>query len=171
MEEVSALSPPEPLADHHDFGDFQSGESSLDDWLRRRARGNQASGASRTYVVCEGKVVVAYYALASGVIAVESAPGRFRRNMPNPIPVAVLARLAVDRKWQGKGIGRALFRDAAQRVAHAADAIGIRGIVVHAISEEAKNFYVRLGFDPSPSEPMTLMVTLSDVRSALALKE
>jgi GNAT superfamily N-acetyltransferase len=171
MEEVSALSPPEPLADHHDFGDFQSGESSLDDWLRRRARGNQASGASRTYVVCEGKLVVAYYALASGVIAVESAPGRFRRNMPNPIPVVVLARLAVDQKWQGKGIGRALFRDAAQRVAHAADAIGIRDIVVHAISEEAKNFYVRLGFDPSPSESMTLMVTLSDVRSALSLKE
>jgi predicted N-acetyltransferase YhbS len=90
--------------------------------------------------------------------------------MPNPIPVAVLARLAVDCNWQGRGIGRALFRDAARRVAHAADAIGIRGIVVHAISEEAKNFYVALGFDPSPREPMTLMVTLSDVRAALSLK-
>ena len=128
------------------------------------------SGASRTYVVCEGQLVIGYYALASGVVTVESAPGRFRRNMPNPIPVAVLARLAVDRNWQGRGIGRALFRDAARRVAHAADAIGIRGIVVHAISEEAKNFYLALGFDPSPREPMTLMVTLSDVRAALSLK-
>jgi GNAT superfamily N-acetyltransferase len=170
MGEVSGLLPPEPLADHHHFGDFRSGEPSLDDWLRRRARANQVSGASRTYVVCQGKLVVGYYALASGVIAVESAPGRFRRNMPNPIPVAVLARLAIDRNWQGKGIGRALFRDAARRVAHAADAIGIRGIVVHAISEEAKNFYIKLGFDPSPSEPMTLMVTLSDIRSVLSLK-
>jgi GNAT superfamily N-acetyltransferase len=87
--------------------------------------------------------------------------------MPNPIPVVVMARLAVDRDWQGRGIGRALFRDAARRVAHAADAIGIRGVVVHAISEEAKNFYLALGFDASPSEPMMLMVTLTDIRAAL----
>lgn len=88
--------------------------------------------------------------------------------MPNPIPVAVLARLAVDRDWQGRGMGRALFRDAARRVVHAAETIGIRGIVVHAISAPAKNFYLALGFDASPSEPMTLMVTLSDVRAALS---
>lgn len=168
MGEVSRLSPPEPLADQHDVGDFCCGESSLDEWLRRRARANQVSGASRTYVVCENKIVAGYYALASGVIAVESASGRFRRNMPSPIPVAVLARLAVDQNWQGLGIGRSLFRDAAQRVAHAADAIGIRGIVVHAISEEAKKFYMTLGFDPSPREPMTLMVTLADIREALS---
>jgi GNAT superfamily N-acetyltransferase len=165
MGEISRLSPPELLAEHHDIADFTSGEASLDEWLRRRARANQVSGASRTYVVCEDKRVIAYYALASGVIAVESAPGRFKRNMPDPIPVAVLARLAVDRDWHGKGLGRALFRDAALRVAQAADAIGIRGIVVHAISEEAKKFYVALGFDPSPREPMTLMVTLADIRA------
>lgn len=147
---------------------FYSGEATLDDWLKRRARANNASGASRTYVVCEDTRVVGYYALASGVVMVESAPGRFRRNMPNPIPVAVLARLAVDRSWQGHGIGRVLFRDAAQRVVQAADVIGIRGIVVHAISEDAKNFYLTLGFDPSPLEPMTLMVTLADVRAALS---
>jgi GNAT superfamily N-acetyltransferase len=88
--------------------------------------------------------------------------------MPNPIPVAVLARLAVDQDWQGKGLGRALFRDAARRVEQAADAIGIRGIIVHAISKEAKNFYLALGFDPSPQEPMTLMVTLADLRAALS---
>jgi GNAT superfamily N-acetyltransferase len=168
MGEVSGLLPPEPLAEHHDIGGFRSGEASLDDWLKRRARANQVSGASRTYVVCQDKRVIGYYALASGVVTVESAPGRFRRNMPNPIPVAVLARLAVDLDWQARGIGRALFGDAARRVAHAADAIGIRGIVVHAISEEAKNFYVALGFEQSPREPMTLMVTLSDVRAALS---
>jgi GNAT superfamily N-acetyltransferase len=168
MGEVSALSPPEPLADHHDVAAFISGEPPLDDWLKRRARSNQASGASRTFVLCQGTRVVAYYALASGAIAVDTAPGRFRRNMPSPIPVVVLARLAVDRDWQGKGIGRALFRDAARRVAHAADSIGIRGIVVHAISENAKSFYLALGFDPSPLEPMMLMVTLADIRAVLA---
>ena len=88
--------------------------------------------------------------------------------MPDPIPVAVVGRLAVDAAFHGRGLGRALFRDAARRVIHAADAIGIRGIVVHAISENAKNFYLALGFDPSPHEPMTLMVTLSDVRATLA---
>ena len=169
MGEVGALSPPELLADRHDTENFSSREASFDDWLRRLARANQVSGATRTYVGCEGKTVIGYYALASGAITVESAPGRFRRNMPNSIAVAVLARLAVDRRWpRGKGIGRALFRDAALRVAQAADVIGIRGIVVHAISEEAKQFYVALGFDPSPSEPMVLMVTLSDILAAMA---
>ena len=146
---------------------FSCGEDSLDEWLRRRALTNRVSGASQAYVVCADNEVIGYYALASGSISVESAPGRFRRNMPDPIPVAVLARLAVDRRWQGKGVGRALFSDAASRVAQAADIIGIRGIVVHAISEEAKSFYIALGFDPSPREPMTLMVTLTDVRAAL----
>lgn len=167
---MNALLPPEPLADHHDIEEFHSGEDSLDNWLRRRARSNQLSGASRTYVASDGNRVIGYYALASGAVMVENAPGRFKRNMPNPIPVVVLGRLAVDRPWQGKGIGRALFRDAALRVTHAADAIGIRGIVVHALSEEARNFYLALGFDASPLEPMTLMVTLPDIRGALPEK-
>ena len=167
MGEVARVLPPEPLADKHDVEDFSSGEPVLDDWLRRRARANQVSGATRTYVVCVKNRVIGYYALASGAVAVEAATGRFRRNMPDPIPVAVFARLAVDRQWQGRSIGRGLFRDAALRVAQAADAIGIRGIIVHALSEEAKNFYLALGFEPSPREPMTLMVTLSDIRAAL----
>jgi GNAT superfamily N-acetyltransferase len=161
------LSPPESLGDDHQIDDFASGEPSLDEWLRRRARANQASRASRTYVVCEGTRVVGYYALAAGAITHAAVPGRFRRNMPDPIPVAVLARLAVDRSQQGRGLGRALFRDAAHRVAQAADAIGIRGIVVQAISDEARRFYVALGFDPCPREAMTLVVTLADVRATL----
>lgn len=167
MGEIGELLPPALLAEQHDIGDFSSGEASLDEWLKRRARANQASGASRTYVVCEKERVIGYYALASGAITVEGTPGRFRRNMPNPIPVAVLARLAVHHDWQGRGLGRALFRDAAYRVAQAADSIGIRGIVVHAISEQAKSYYSALGFDASLSEPMTLMVTLSDIRALL----
>jgi predicted N-acetyltransferase YhbS len=161
-----AMSPPAPLADHHEIQEFNSGEASLDEWLRRRARANQVSGASRTYVLCEEKRVIGYYALASGALAMESSTGRVRRNMPDPVPVAVLARLAVELSWQGKGLGRALFGDASRRVVHAADTIGIRAIVVHAISLEAKRFYVALGFDPSPRDPMLLMVTLGDLRAA-----
>jgi GNAT superfamily N-acetyltransferase len=168
MGEIADLRPPELFCDHHLLRDFSSREDVLDGWLRKRALANQASGASRTYVICAGDEVVGYYALASGAITIASAPGRFRRNMPDPIPVAILARLAVDRRWQRKGIGRALFRDATMRVAYAADVIGIRGIVVHAISESAKDFYLALGFDQSPLEPMTLMVTLKDIRAVLA---
>ena len=161
------LSPPEALLEEHETDGFDSGEPALDDWLKRRARANQASGASRTYVVCEGKRVVGYYALASGAVAQAGVPGRFRRNMPDPIPVVVLARLAVDRSHQGRGLGRAMFGDAARRVAQAADTIGIRGIVVQAISEDARSFYVALGFDPCPAERMMLAITLADLRAAL----
>jgi GNAT superfamily N-acetyltransferase len=161
-----SLSPAAPLADLHKVDNFHSGEAVLDDWLRRRARANQASGATRTFVVCDGDKVVGYYALASGAVTLASVPG-FRRNMPDPVPVAILARLAVDQAYQGRGLGRAMFRDGARRVAQAADAIGIRGIVVHAISEEARTFYLALGFDPCPREPMTLVVTLADIRAVL----
>ena len=162
-----ALSAPEPLGTQHQIGDFSSGVVSLDEWLKRRALANQASGAARTFVVCEANKIIGYYALASGAVNVAAAPGRFRRNMPDPIPVVVLARLAVDRAHQGRGLGRALVRDSARRVVHAAHAIGIRGILVHAISAEAKAFYLSLGFDPSPIESMTLMVTLSDLRKSI----
>lgn len=162
-----SLSAPEPLGTQHQIGDFSSGVASLDEWLKRRALANQSSGAARTFVVCEADRIVGYYALASGAVNVAVAPGRFRRNMPDPIPVVVLARLAIDQEHQGRGLGRALVRDGARRVVHAADVIGIRGILVHAISEEARTFYLGLGFDPSPIEPMTLMVTLADVRNSL----
>jgi GNAT superfamily N-acetyltransferase len=163
-----ALSPPALLTEEHDLEGFDSGEDSLDDWLRRRARANQVSGASRTYVLCDGAKVVGYYALASGAVATDRVAGRFRRNMPDPVPVVVLGRLAVDRAWQGRGIGRALFRDAALRVVQAADTIGIRGVVVHAISESARQFYLALGFGECPGQPMMLVVTLADLRAALS---
>jgi GNAT superfamily N-acetyltransferase len=164
------LTAPGPLAAHHQLDDFDSGEESLDQWLKRRARGNQSSGATRTFVVCEESRVAGYYALASGAVTLKQVPGRFRRNMPDPIPVVILARLAVDRSWQGRGLGRALFCDAALRVLQASDIIGIRGIVVRAISEEARQFYVALGFDECPHEPMMLVVTLADLQAAFESK-
>ena len=159
--------PPEPLTAEHAVGGFDSGVASLDHWLRRRALQNQTSGASRTFVVCDEGAVVAYYALAASAVAADAAPGRFRRNMPEPIPVVVLARLAITRGHQGRRLGRALFQDAAKRVIHATDTIGIRGLLVHAISDEAKAFYMRLGLDPSPLDPMTLMTTVAGLRAAL----
>lgn len=161
------MTPPELLRDDHQIDGFDSGEPSLDQWLKQRARANQSTGATRTYVTCDDARVVGYYALASGAIAQSVASGKVRRNMPDPIPVVLLARLAVDRNYQARGLGRALFRDAALRVVHAADSIGIRGIVVHAISENARQFYLALGFEPCPSESMTLVVTLRDLRAAL----
>lgn len=162
-----SLSAPVPLADHHQFADFSSGTASLDDWLKKRARPNQAGGASRTYVACEGNRVIGYYAIASGGVKMIEAPGRFRRNMPDPIPVAVLGRLAVDQAYHGQGIGRAMVRDAGLRILHAAEIMGIRGILVHAISEDARAFYMAVGFEPSPIEQLTLMATLADVSASL----
>ena len=160
------LRAPEPLTPDHDIAGFGCGVASLDHWLQRRAAANQASGASRTFVVCEDTRVVGYYALASSAVVPAATPGRFRRNMPDPVPVVVLGRLAVAISHRGLGLGRALFQDAALRVIHAADAIGIRGLVVHALSEEAKAFYLRLGLDESPLDPMTLMVTVADLQAA-----
>ncbi|WP_373543186.1 GNAT family N-acetyltransferase [Chamaesiphon sp.] len=162
-----SLTAPELLASHHDLTDFACGNIALDDWLKLRSFTNQTSGATRTFVICKDNKVVGYYALASGGISSATAVDKFRRNMPNPIPVVILARLAIDSSCQGRGLGRALFRDAGLRIDRAADTVGIRGIVVHAISAEAKNFYVALGFNESPIEPMTLMITLNDLRACM----
>jgi GNAT superfamily N-acetyltransferase len=163
------FSSPEPLTGEHEIDAFDSGQAALDNWLRRRALANQSGGASRTYVVCEARRVVAFYALASGAIVQASASGKFRRNMPEPIPVVVLARMAVDLEYQGRGLGRGMFRDAARRVVQAADTIGIRGIIVQALSEEARSLYIALGFDSSPADRMTLLVTLHDLSRALEI--
>lgn len=111
--------------------------------------------------------MVGYYALAASAVAPAAAPGRFRRNMPDPIPVVVLARLAVAASHQRQGLGRALFQDAALRALYAADAIGVRGLIVHALSDAARAFYLQLGLEPSPLDPMTLTTTFADLRAAL----
>lgn len=163
-EEISA---PEHLTPEHDLATFDSGVPALDDWLRRRALANEGAGGSRTYVVCAGRRVVGYYALATGGVAQATATGRVRRNMPDPVPVMVLGRLAVDRAYRGRGIGVGLLRDAILRTLQAAEFGGIRAILVHAISEDAKRFYERHGFVESPIAPMTLMITLADAERAL----
>ncbi len=133
----------------------------LDDWLKRRAIANQISGASRTYIVTfDLENVVAYYALASGALAQSEAPSGLKRNMPDPIPMAILGRLAVDQRYQGQGLGTALLQDAVLRVQQAAAIMGIRGILVHAISDDARLFYERHGFAGSPTQPMTLLLSL-----------
>nr|WP_274522935.1 GNAT family N-acetyltransferase [Ectothiorhodospira haloalkaliphila] len=155
------------MGPHHDTQAFTCGVESLDRWLRQRAIKNQATGASRTFVACKGDRVMAYYALASSAVAADEATGRLRRNMPDPVPVVVLGRLAVDQSLRGQGVGRALVRDACIRVVTAAETIGIRGVLVHALSPQARAFYERVGFEPSPLDPMTLMVNLADLRATL----
>jgi GNAT superfamily N-acetyltransferase len=158
---------PEHLTPQHDLAAFDSGVAVLDDWLRRHALANEQAGGSRTYVVCAGKRVIGYYALATGAVARVTATGRVRRNMPDPVPVMVLGRLAVDRAHQTRGLGEGLLRDAILRTLQAAEIGGIRAILVHAISEEAKRFYERHGFIVSPIDPMTLMITVAEAKRGL----
>jgi len=164
------LQPPEKLNSLHRIDSFDSGNSQLDDWLKQRARKNELEGASRTYVLCAGELVVAYYCLANGAVALTTATGRIRRNMPDPIPVMVIGRLAVDCRWQGKGIGRALLRDAILRTLQASEIAGIRAILVNAISEDAKQFYEKCGFTASPIDPMILMVKVNDAIASLGMQ-
>lgn len=159
---------PEKLSSDHDVSAFSSGRPVLDDWLRRHALRSQERGGARTYVICASRRVVGYYALAAGAVAQAEATGRTRRNMPDPLPVMVLGRLAIDAGLQGRGLGRALLRDAVLRTIQAADIAGIRAILVHAVSEDAKRFYERCGFQASPIDPMTLMITLDDAQKALS---
>ncbi len=154
------LQAPTLLSDAHDLAPFMSGYDTLDEWLRRRARANQFTGASRTYVVADARRVVAYYCLSSGGLAASDAPGALRRNMPDPIPVTILGRLAVDRDWQGRGLGTALVQDAVLRTSQAAAIVGIRGLIAHAISDGAKAFYEHYGFVASQNNPMTLILSI-----------
>lgn len=167
MTDNEGISAPRPLDADDEVSSFQSGIDSLDHWLRKKALANQVSGASRTYVICSGGRIVGYFALAAGAVAQRETTGAVRRNMPDPIPVMVLARLAVDTEHQGLGLGSALLRDALMRAVQAADVIGIRAILVHAISDDARAFYERHGFRPSPIDAMTLMITIHEARLAM----
>lgn len=162
-----SLSRPEPLAPDHDTAPFNSGVPALDAWLKRRARPNEAAGTSRTFVVSEAGRVIGYYSLAAASIMHAVATGNIRRNMPDPVPAVLIGRLALDLAYRGRGIGAALLQDAVLRIAGAADTVGVRAILVHAKSDEAKNLYRHFGFRPSPIEAMTLMMTLDEVRRTI----
>ncbi len=160
------LGPPQPLAASHRLDDFECGEAALDDWLKRRALSNQASGASRSFVVTdEGGHVRGYYAMAAGAVSHRLATSGVRRNMPDPVPVMVLARLAVDRRAQGLHLGAALLQDAVNRAVAVSQNAGVRALLVHALDEKARQFYEHYGFQPSPTHPLTLMLRLSSVRA------
>lgn len=171
MSETGAIREPEKLDTAHDVSAFDCGEPILNDWLRRRALQNQQSGASATYVITAASRVVGYFTLAAGSVARDTAPGRVRRNVPDPVPVVVLGQLAVDIDFQHQGLGRALLRDAVLRSLQAAHIIGIRAILVHALSDEAKAFYESCGFVPPPVNPLTLMVTVREAKKAFLLDQ
>lgn len=164
---MGKLTAPAPIEAVHTADNFDCGISSLNQWIRQQALKNELSGASRTFVVCIEKEVVGYYALATGSILRQQAPGKIRREMPDPIPVMVLARLAVDCTWQKSGVGLGLLRDALLRTYNVSRQVGVRALLVHALSEKAKGFYLRHGFTQSPVDQMTLMLKMQDVRQIL----
>jgi len=156
-----------PIGLGHELSDFNCGESSLDQWLKQRALKNHAAGASRCFVLCAGAAVVGYYSLSAGAISHEVAPKAMRRNMPDPLPLLLLGRLAIDRRFHNQGLGSALLCDAMMRAVTVAGDAGVFAIMVHAISPEAKQFYLSRGFVQSPVQPMTLIMTLETVSSIL----
>lgn len=159
---VAIFGRPVPITADHDTSGFTCRHDVLSQWLRRRALANALSGATRTYVVCaEGQHVVGYYALAAGSIDIGSAPTRMRRNMPDPLPVIVLGRLAVHEDWSGRGIGSGLLKDAVLRALQAAELIGACALLCHAIDDEARAFYMKHGFAESPVQSLTLMLGLA----------
>ena len=160
-----ALSAPQALVASHVLDEFTCGEPNLDEWLKRRALTNQLSGASRTFVVADldGRVR-GYYAMAAGAVSHQAATSGVRRNMPDPIPVMVLARLAVDHRAQGIQLGAALLQDAVSRAVAVSQSAGVRALLVHALHDRAKQFYQNHGFQESPQHPMTLMLRLNVAR-------
>ena len=157
---------PEPITADHVVAEFDSGRPVLDGWLVSRALRNEREGGSGTYVVSDDGVVIGYYCLSAGSVTHRVAPGRIRRNMSDPIPVVLLGRLAVARSRQGRGIARALVRDAILRTLQVAEIAGIRALPVHALDEDAAVFYRHLGFVGSAIDPLVLMLPLATARRA-----
>ncbi len=162
-----SLTDPEPIAAEHILTGFDSGEHTLDSWLVSRALKNEQAGASRTYVVCDDRNIVAYYCLSAGSVAHTAVPRRIKRNMPDPIPMMLMGRLAVARSHQGRGIARGLVRDAVLRTLTAAEIVGIRALFVRALNEDAANFYRHMQFLLSPLDPLFLMLPIETMRRVL----
>jgi predicted N-acetyltransferase YhbS len=164
---VTGYSQPRPIHEDDDASTFDSGERSLDEYLRTRALPNHVQGASRCFVTCHEDRIVGYYALASASIEHREVAGKVRRNMPDPVPVILLSRLAVDRKEQGSGLGNGLLRDAIARSVAAAEIVGVRALLVHALHDEARAFYRHFDFEPSPTDPLHLLLLIKDARALL----
>ena len=164
---MGITTPPAVLTDSHELSEFDCSNDALNDWLIKRALKNQSSGASRTFVICLSDRVVGYYALASGSVERINSPKPVARNMPEPIPVMVLGRLAIDTRMQGQGLGSALLKDALLRTLSVSREVGIRAMLVHAISEDARCFYLNYGFMVSPVDRMTLMLPVRHIQALL----
>ena len=161
---MSALGPVEKLRADHELTTFDCGKEELNRFLQRFALANQQANSTQTYVACRDKVVVGYYSLAVGAVAHAAATERVRKAMPRyPISVMILARLAVDARQAGQGLGKALLKDALLRTAQAADIAGIRALLVHAKDNDAKAFYEHFNFEPSPTDPYHLFLLMKDL--------
>jgi GNAT superfamily N-acetyltransferase len=159
----------EKLRRDHAVEGFDCGRDELNRYLLRYAWQNQQAGAAQTYVGVVGETIVGYHTLTVGQVSLEDAPQRLTKGLArHPVPIMLLARLATDRRWQGKGVGSALLRDAMQRTLQAADIAGIRALAVHAKNDEARRFYEHFDFMPSPTDPLHLFVLLKDVRRIIA---
>lgn len=159
------LSAPQPLDARHRLEEFDCGKPALTDWLLRHARQAQGSGSARTFVVCDGDRVAGYFSLTVGQIDTLEAPERVRRGMGQyPIPLVILARLAVDLDYQGQGLGFSLLQDAIHRTITIAEQAGIRALLTHPIDAKAEAFYRRFGFEPTPVRERQLILLLKDAR-------
>lgn len=165
-EDLPAFSPIKKLSSVLDVSQFSCGKPILDEWLQKYAYTNQRSGMVQTYVVCQEKQIVGYYAISAGSVSRDFVPSRIAKGVPNhPIPVALLARLAIDQTVQGQGLGSALLKDAMMRVYKAADIMGVRAILVHALDDEARKFYEKFNFVSSPLNDMQLMFLMKDLHA------
>lgn len=162
------LSAVEKLTKDADLGGFDCGNPTLNDWLKRFSLVNQQSDSSQTYVVCRNKGVVGYYSLTVGSVRPEESPARIAKGLArHPIGVILLARLAIDKQEQGTGLGKALLKDALIRIEAAADTVGVRAVLVHAIDQNARQFYEYFGFERSPVDPFQLLLLMKDIRMQL----
>lgn len=153
-------SAPELLNATHHLDKFDCGEEALNSWLKRNALKNQQNQASRTFVICQNNNVVGFYALAAGSVSHQFVSGRLRRNMPDPIPVVVLGRLAIDLAHQGQQLGAALLKDAVLRAGAVSQQVGVKALLVHALNDKAKAFYLNYGFQVSPIDDLILLLKL-----------
>ena len=155
----------EKLGPAHSLDGFDCGREELNRFLTRFAVANQQAGAARTYVAVSGQSVVGYYSLAVGEVAYDDAPDRLKKGLArHPVPIMLLARLAVGVAWQGRGLGAGLLKDAMGRTLLAADIAGIRAFAVHAMDETARRFYEHFGFIPSPTDPLHLFLLIKDIK-------
>jgi GNAT superfamily N-acetyltransferase len=163
------LSRVEAISEAHDTSPFNCGtHQSLNDWLKRFALANQKNESARTYVVHRNYAVVGYYSISAGSVSLGDVSARISKGLARyPIPVILLARLAVDQTEKGTGLGKALLKDALSRIAQAADIVGARAVLVHAIDEQARKFYEHFGFEASPIHELQLMLLMKDLRKAL----